>query len=58
MHACERLIECVSERDGVMSNDEAGTILYYAQNLERTVIPYCKKRHESSGGPIISGWSK
>jgi len=58
IRACEHLVEFVHQQEGLMSNDEAGAILYHAQDLERSVIPYCKKRSESSDASIIAGWSK
>jgi hypothetical protein len=48
MRVCERLIGFARQNNGSLSSEECESILYYAKDLEREVIPYCQKHHDTS----------
>lgn len=45
MRVAEKLIAFAHQNDG-LTDDECEAVIYYAQELEREVLPYCKTHHE------------
>ena len=49
MRVSEKLIQ-FAHMNGELNDDECDAILYYAQELEREVLPFCKPRSQSDCG--------
>ena len=44
----QRPIGFARQNNGSLSNEECEVILYYAKDLQREMIPYCKTHHDTS----------
>ena len=46
MRVCEKLIG-FAHQNGGLTDEECDAVVFYAQELEKEVLPYCKKRHQA-----------
>lgn len=47
MRVCENLIG-FAHQNGGLTDEECDAVVFYAQELEKEVMPYCKAQHQPS----------
>lgn len=47
MRVCEKLIG-FAHQNGGLTDEECQAVVFYAQELEKEVMPYCQKHNQSS----------
>lgn len=45
MRVCEKLIG-FAHQSGELTDEECAAVVFYAQELEKEVLPFCKARHQ------------
>ena len=48
MRVCEQLIG-FAHQNGGLTDEECQAVVYYAKELEKEILPFCKKHQQTTG---------